>query len=410
MKGGVGRLSVLVAGVISGLLLAMPVAGLHITARAETAGNSAPAGTGHDIAESARTAALKLLDAIDGLVEAERAGDQVTALTETIRAHEHGLAALRAGLRSAALREAALQRSFEAQAADLTRVLGAMMAIEQVEPPALMLHPDGPLGTARAGMILGDLAPAMQAEAEALQALLEEMQSLRQLQQSAENTLATGLESLQEARIALSQAMADRRALPARLADDEARMLELLGAAQTLEEMARGIEALPGTQDVVQPGFAEAAGSLPLPVRATLLRRAGETDAAGITRPGLLLATEPGALVSASWPGTVRYRGPLIDYANVILIEPAEGYLLVLAGLGKVYAEPGEVIEAGAALGLMPGALPRTDEFLPERPGSAVLAGRSETLYLEIRENGLAIDPEPWFDFTGAETGRNSGP
>ncbi|MCC5986107.1 MAG: peptidoglycan DD-metalloendopeptidase family protein [Pararhodobacter sp.] len=366
-------------------------------ARAETGAHDAA----HDIAAGARTAALALLDAIDGLAGAERARDRVAALTETIRAHEEGLSALRAGLRTAALRETAIRRSLDSQAGDLARVLGAMMAVERIEPPALMLHPDGPLATARAGMMLADLAPAMQAEADALGALLGELQLLRRLQESAEDTITAGLESLQEARIALSQAMADRRELPPRLADDEARMLTLLGAAQTLEEMARGIEGLPGALEVAQPGFESARGSLPLPVRGALLRRAGETDAAGTTRPGLLLATEPGALVSSPWPGTVRYRGPLLDYANVILIEPAEGYLLVLAGLGTVYVEPGEVVGTDTALGLMPGAAIGAEEFLPERSGSAALAGRGETLYLEIRENGTAIDPEPWFDFTG---------
>lgn len=370
----------------------------------------APDTLAHDIAENARSAALRLLDAIDGLAEAERARDQVAALTETIRAHEEGLSALRAGLRTAALREGAIRRRFEAQSGDLARVLAAMMAVERIEPPALMLHPEGPLATARAGMMLADLAPAMQAEADALRALLDELQSLRNLQEIAEDTLTAGLESLQEARIALSQAMSDRRDLPPRMADDEARMLELLGAAQTLEEMARGIEALPGATDLALPGFEGARGSLPLPVRGALLRRSGEADAAGITRPGLLLATEPGALVSAPWPGTVRYRGPLLDYANVILIEPAEGYLVVLAGLGTVYVHTGEVVGIDTALGLMPGATVDTGDFLPEGRGGAVLAGRGETLYLEIRENGTAIDPEPWFDFTGPGTGRNTGP
>lgn len=388
---------------LAAALAAAPFAGGGIagflpgSARAETSAQDAA----NDIAAGARAAALALLDAIDGLAGAERARDRVAALTETIRAHEEGLSALRAGLRSAALREAAIRRNLDSQAGDLTRVLGAMMAVERIEPPALMLHPDGPLATARAGMMLADLAPAMQAEAEAIGSLLDELQSLRRLQETAEDTITAGLESLQEARIALSQAIADRRELPPRLADDEARMLNLLGAAQTLEEMARGIERLPGALEVAQPGFESARGSLPLPVRGALLRRAGETDAAGITRPGLLLATEPGALVSAPWPGTVRYSGPLLDYVNVILIEPAEGYLLVLAGLGSVYVELGEVVSPDTALGLMPDTAVGDDEFLPQRPGSAVLAGRGETLYLEIREDGTAIDPEPWFDFTG---------
>ena len=128
-----------------------------------------------------------------------------------------------------------------------------------------------------------------------------------------------------------------------------------------------------------------------------MIRAAGEADAAGIARPGLVLATGAGALVRAPWAGSVRYRGPLLDYGNVILLEPAEDYLIVLAGLDTVYPRLGEVVAEGAALGLMPGALATVDEFVS---GAAVAAG-NETLYLELRHRGEPIDPAQWFDMTG---------
>ncbi len=362
-----------------------------------------------DTAAEARAAAVALLDAIDGLAEAERARDRVEALTRTIRAHEDGLAALRAGLRAASLREANIRRLFEQESAALSRVLGAMMAVERVDPPALMLHPEGPLATARAGMMLADLAPAMQAEAQRIGTLLAELEDLRLLQEEAQQTLSSGLDSLQDARVTLSQAMADRRDLPDAPTAEEARMLALLASVQTLEAFALGLEAMAaqlGTpEDGSQPdserglrAFEAARGALPLPLRGTVLRAAGEADASGIARPGLVLAAEPGALVTAPLAGTVRYRGPLLDYENVILIEPAAGYLLFLAGLGVLYPRVGEVIEAGAALGLMPGGAEAGQEFAPQED---MLAGRSETLYLEVREDGVAIDPARWFDLTG---------
>ena len=273
----------------------------------------------------ARAAALALVEAIDDLVEARGARDQVTALTATIQAHETGLSSLRAGLRDAALREATIRRQFEQQAEEVSQLLAAMMAVSRVQGPAVLVHPDGPLGSARAGMMLADLAPAMQAEADRIGALLREMVTLRQLRETAAETLAMGLRSLQEARTDLSQAIADRRELPARLAEDEAAMMALLASAETLEALATGLAAAPAETDTPLPGFADALGRLPLPVQGTLLRYPGEPDAAGVSRPGLVLATEPGALAVAPWAGTVRYRGPLLDYGNVILLEPGEG-------------------------------------------------------------------------------------
>lgn len=81
----------------------------------------------------------------------------------------------------------------------------------------------------------------------------------------------------------------------------------------------------------------------------------------------------------------------------MILLEPAEGYLIVMAGLDTVYPRLGEVVAEGAALGLMPGALATADEFVTV----ATVAQGSETLYLELRERGAAVDPAQWFDMTG---------
>src|SRR5690606_22146696 len=135
--------------------------------------------------------------------------------------------------------------------------------------------------------------------------------------------------------------------------------------------------------------FATARATLPLPVFGAILRRPGETDAAGVRRPGLTLATRPRALVTAPWPSTIRYLGPLLDYGNVIVLEPGDGYLLVLAGLDSLYGEVGEVIAAGAPLGLMGGGTGEGQD------GSG--AQGTETLYLELRQGAEPVDPMPWF-------------
>lgn len=364
-----------------------------------------------DPAETARAAALQLLDAVEGLAEARRAPprDQVAALTATIAAHETGLEALRDGLRAAALREATIARQFDAQSETVARLLAAMMAVQRVEGPALLVHPAGPLGTARAGMLIAELAPSMQAEAERIGRLLVELRILRALREDALETLAMGLSSLQTARTELSQAIAERRTPPPPIGQDEARLLALLQSAQTLEALAAGLAALPAGAEDDAPGFETRRGSLPLPVRGTLLRRAGEPDAAGTARPGIVLATEPGALVTAPWDGTLRYRGPLMDYGNVIVFEPGAGYLLLVAGLETVYPHPGEVLAAGTPLGLMPGGADEGAEFAASTAGSgsasgagAASAGRSLSLYLELRHRGRPIDPGDWFDLTGA--------
>ncbi|HEX9857959.1 MAG TPA: peptidoglycan DD-metalloendopeptidase family protein, partial [Paracoccaceae bacterium] len=173
----------------------------------------------------------------------------------------------------------------------------------------------------------------------------------------------------------------------------------LLQSADTLEAFAGGL-SLNQTEASGMRDFASARGNLPLPVLGTVLRRANEADAAGVRRPGLLLATRPRALVTAPWPATIRYRGPLLDYGNVIVLEPGSGYLLILAGLETLYGEVGEVLAAGAPLGLMGGGEPGVAEFLVSVQNGGG-ARDTETLYMELRQGAEPVDPAEWFAATG---------
>jgi septal ring factor EnvC (AmiA/AmiB activator) len=352
---------------------------------------AAPAGA-ETVASDAARASTELQSAVAALEAATGARDRVAALTQTIRAYEEGLAALRAALRQVAEREATLTRSFEAKRDGVGRLLGVLATIEANPGPLLLLHPDGALGTARSGMLMADVTPALQSEALALKAELAELAELRSLQLSAGETLKAGLAAAQQARIALSQAISDRTELPRSFADDPENLRLLLESADTLDAFAIGLS--PDAE--AAPGFADQKGRLPLPVLGKLLRRPGEADAAGVRRPGMTLATQGNALVTAPWPATIRYLGPLLDYGNVMILEPGDGYLMVLAGLDVVYGEVGEVVASNAPLGLMGGSGTVTDEFMTNAPDGT--GGRdTETLYMELRQGTEPVDPLPWF-------------
>jgi septal ring factor EnvC (AmiA/AmiB activator) len=354
--------------------------------------------------QAAELAAADLRAAIVALDAARGASDRVAALTETIGAYERGLAALRDGLRRAAIREAEISAGLQARREQIGRLLGVMATIERTDGPLLLLHPAGALGSAQAGMVLADVTPALQAQAESLRGQLVEIATLRALQAGAADTVAAGLASAQAARTELSLAMADRTALPTRYLEEPAELRALLASAETLEGFATGLADMETDIGAPMADFAGARGKLPLPVLGSVLRRMNEADAAGIRRPGLILATAPAALVTAPWPATIRYRGPLLDYGNVMIVEPATGYLLVLAGLGTVYGDAGDVLAAGAPLGLMGGDAAADAEFgaQSQQGGSA---GRSETLYIELRVGKEPVDPAEWFTLTGDNQG-----
>ena len=344
------------------------------------------------VAEQAARASADLQQAVTALETATEARDRVSALSQTIRAYESGLSALRGALREAALREASLTRAFDAKRDGIGRLLGVLATMEANPGPLLLLHPDGAVGTARSGMILADVTPALQFQAQALKAELQELADLRALQLSAGEVLETGLATAQSARTELSKAISDRTDLPRRFIEDPAVLKGLLESADTLDAFATGLS--PDAESGMT--FAGEKGRLPLPVLGSVLRRPDEADAAGVRRPGVTLATQPRALVTAPWPATIRYRGPLLDYGNVMILEPGDGYLLVLAGIETLYGEVGEVVAADAPLGLMGGSSGAVAEFVagaPDRSG-----GRdTETLYMELRQGAAAVDPIPWF-------------
>lgn len=349
-----------------------------------------PAALGSPTAKAAAEAAEDLRASVAGLEAARGAKDRIKALTATIRAYEAGLAALREALRQADLRQTELTMQFQAKRGDLSALLGVLAGMEGEGGPLLLLHPNGPLGTVRSGMILSDVAPGLQREAETLKADLTELRDLRALQIESEEVLTNGLAAVQSARMALSTAMSERTDLPKRLTEDPEALARLQEGAATLAEFAAGL----APDGDLAPGFATAEGTLSWPARGSVVLRAGETDARGVTRPGLSLAVRPLALVTAPWSATIRYRGPLLDYGNVMILEPGDGYLLILGGLAEVYGDVGDVVSKGDALGLMGGAEGKASDLLAPN-GSG--ASESETLYVELRKDGEPIDPMAWF-------------
>ncbi|MDF1670781.1 MAG: peptidoglycan DD-metalloendopeptidase family protein [Roseovarius sp.] len=350
-----------------------------------------------DPAEAARTAANRLNAAALSLNKAEGARNRVKALTETVHAYEDGLRAMRDGLRRAAIREDTLTRELQSREGEIARLLGVLQSIGSTPSPVFLLHPTGPVGTARSGMILADVTPALDQHAARLRGQLEEVSVLRQLQQSAADTLEDGLIGAQKARAALSQAISDRIELPRRFSEDPVKTGLLIASTETLEGFASGLNEIavdeaPGSL----PGVDDRKGALPLPVRGRILRQANEPDAAGIMRPGIVMATRPSALVTTPAAATIRYQGQLLDYGNVIILEPQAGLLMVFAGLDVVYGQTGEVLPGGSPVGLM-GGDGRDAGAILSQISNETGAEQTETLYIEVREDNSPVNPAAWF-------------
>ncbi len=124
--------------------------------------------------------------------------------------------------------------------------------------------------------------------------------------------------------------------------------------------------------------FIKARGSLARPVRGEIITSYGQELSKGVTSKGLVIKTRGQAQVISPYDGSVIFSGPFKGYGNLIIIEHDNEYVSLLAGMGLVDTQIGQMVLAGEPVGIMP-------------------EGDSAKLYVEIRKNQKPINPQPWF-------------
>ena len=127
----------------------------------------------------------------------------------------------------------------------------------------------------------------------------------------------------------------------------------------------------------VGSGFARARGRLPYPIRGTVIGAFGAETIGGAHSKGITLAGRAGARVIAPFDGTVLFAGPFKNYGELVILDHGDNYLTLLAGMETINTDVGQQVLAGEPIGQVKTSKPN--------------------LYLEIRRDGQAIDPTPWF-------------
>lgn len=352
--------------------------------------------------------AAKIAEAQAGLEAAREAlraarGNRarLKALGEAVAAHEAALAALRTGLLALMRVERAAIGRLEAERGRLAELLAALQALSRAPSSALLAYPGGPLKAARGGMLMAEITPAIDDRLRAIGGEIDGLAQLRALQETARAEARSALAALQELRAATAQALAGRaprtsiasRAVLAEQAEragEQARDLETLAAI-----LAR---ALPVGGTPRATPFAPARGEMQLPVTGGRVTAGfGARDPWGHPGSGLSVSAPAFAQVFAPWDATVRFAGDLIDYGKVIVLEPEDGYLIVIAGLKGLDRTVGEAVLAGERLGDLGGPVPTSEEFF-RLAGQDMAPIAEETFYIEVRHEGAAVDPAPWFE------------
>ena len=328
--------------------------------------------------------------------------------------------------------EAAIQASLASRRGLLAEVLAGLQRMGRNPPPALLVSSQDALASVRSAILLGSIVPEMRAETERLVADLEQLIAVRTSIEDERGQLVAALgeqaaadertalligekQKLQaqtEARLAEEQATAAELAARAggleeliatleseiasvRRAAEDAREATRLREQETDEQLSRAREmARNGELDVnrIAPAFAfeDLRGRLQRPVEGTIVRRFGDDDGTGHPLQGVTVASRSGAVVTAPADGWVVYSGPFRTYGQLLILNAGDEYHIVLAGMDRIDVSPGQFVVAGEPVAAM-------GETRLAGAAALALASAQPTLYIEFRNDGRPVDPDPWW-------------
>ena len=317
----------------------------------------------------------------------------------------------------------ALEASLAGRQALVAEILAALQRMGRNPPPAILLKPGDMAEAIRAATALGGVLPELRSETEALASDLDRLKGLRQDIAQERDAAALQAAALAEDRKRLAGMIDQRQAALASatsaLAAGAARNTDLARQASNLKDLvAKALASSAGQQasdDIaakaaslrgadtsrLKPAvaFVQTKGALALPVTGSLLRAFGDSDGYGGAEKGVSLATKPGTVVAAPMDASVLFAGPYRTYGQVLILNAGDGYNMVIAGLGRVNVLPGQFVLAGEPVATVGDGSVRS--------ATAAAVGASEPiLYIELRKDGVAVDPGPWFKKSEDEKAR----
>ena len=286
---------------------------------------------------------------------------------------------------------ASLSASFARDRVSVSRLLAVLERLQHDMPPAMVLRPDDALSAARGAMLIGASLPDVYGEAATLARRIDTLRKTRvalvaRRAEAERNTL-----HLAQARIELDQLVAMKRleadAAATHYGDLRSKLDTIASQAANLQALLEKVAALrtvPANQSVVTVtaqknavGAKPGRDSLICPTVGQLTP-GGMDGVGGAAAPGLTYATAPGAQVIAPADATVLFAGPYHKSGQVLILQMADGYDAVLAGLDRLEVRPEDRVLAGEPVGTM------SRSSLQPR------------LYFELRQNGRGFSPAPY--------------
>ncbi|HEY8593859.1 MAG TPA: peptidoglycan DD-metalloendopeptidase family protein [Devosiaceae bacterium] len=373
-----------------------------------------------------RAAALRAeIEKLDG--DRTRQNAALIAAAQRVKAAETDVSAIEEKLGGLLREEADVKARLDGADSNISALLAALERIGENPPPALIVNPDDAVGSARSALVLSAVLPQLRDRASKVAADLKRLAELKSAAQAQETELKANLTTLQEEQLRIATLIEARKQslseANSALQAEEQQAEELAGRAGSLKELIASLEsrisavtkaaeaaraanagrstptlspetvrlALANTARTAPAvPFSAARGYLARPVNGVTVTGFGASDGFGGTSAGESVVTRGEAQVLAPADGWVMYKGPYLDYGQIVILNPGQGFTILLAGLETVSVDLGQFVMMGEPVGAMGRrTLGQT---------VATNAGVSQpTLYIEFRNNDKPIDPEDWW-------------
>nr|WP_321524233.1 peptidoglycan DD-metalloendopeptidase family protein [uncultured Cohaesibacter sp.] len=348
-------------------------------------------------------------------------GARITTLETSISTREDRLKALFSD-------QTELKVSLAEQRDSLSEILAALQRIGRNPPPALVIRPNEALNAVRSAILLSTLVPEIRVEANALATQLSELVRLQKDIEDEKGALQTNLAKLQEEQERLDLLIAKKKAqeetsMQAARKEEE-RTSELAAKARTLEQLINGMEKeieaarfavkeakeaekraleqeietkkqkIAALKDAARLSpaipFVKMKGLMHVPANGAVIKGYGRNDGFGGQTKGMSVATRIGAQVTSPADGWIVYAGPFRSFGKLLIINAGDGYHIVLSGMDEIYPEVGSFVLANEPVGKMQQTKLASSDLVDANATRPVL-------YIELRKDGVAIDPSPWW-------------
>lgn len=366
------------------------------------------------------------IDAMKG--DRDKQNAALIAAAERVKTAEADVAAVQNKIGDLIVQELDTRGRLDGADASISNVLAALERISQSPPPALIVDPSDALGSARSALLISAIVPQLKAKADDVTAALKRLSDIRTAAQDQEASLRANFDVLEEEQLRIATLIAaqkqNQQTASTALADEQKAAADMADKAATLKtliaDLGKQAQAVATAADATatanatgktpkldgdtvrlalansardQPAvpFASARGFLDFPVsRGVNVINYGDSDGFGGISQGLSVVTNTEAPVLAPADGWVLYTGSYLNYGQIVILDAGQDYTILLAGMARIDVKPGQFVLMGKTLGAM-------GSRTIGRTVATSASAQRPTLYIEMRNKNVPIDPTGWW-------------